>query len=170
MIKTLYKIFKVGTITESLTPEQNDNFEYVGDCCKKIIDGKFNGSLSIRQIDAGSCNGCELEIHALNNSFYNIERFGIHFVASPRHADLLMVTGPVSRNMESALITTYNATPNPKIVLAIGDCGACGGVFGCSYACAGAISNVIPVDGIINGCPPTPMNLLQGILKLLQDK
>ena len=170
MLKTLYKIFKIGVITEKLPPNKTTSFERLGDNCKKIIDAKFAGSLAIRQVDAGSCNGCELEIHALNNPFYDIERFGIHFVASPRHADLLLVTGPVSRHMENALITAYNATPDPKLVLAIGDCGVCGGEFGCSYACAGAIANVIPVDGVITGCPPTPINLLQGILELLQQK
>ena len=170
MLKTLYKIFKTGMVTEKLPSNKDATFKLLGDNCKKIIDAKFAGSLAIRHIDAGSCNACELEIHALNNPFYDIERFGIHFVASPRHADLLLVTGPVSRNMESALITAYNATPNPKLVLAIGDCGVCGGEFGCSYASAGAVSNVIPVDGTISGCPPTPINLLQGILELLQPK
>lgn len=167
MLKTLYKIFKVGAVTEPLPQNDNITFERLGDNCKKIINARFAGSLAIRHVDAGSCNACELEIHALNNSFYNIERFGIHFVASPRHADLLLVTGPVSRHMESALITAYGATPNPKLVLAIGDCGACGGEFGCSYACAGAVANIIPVDGVITGCPPSPINLLKGILDLL---
>lgn len=170
MLRTLLKIFKVGVVTEPYLPNKEFHLEHIGDSCKKIIEAKFAGSLAIRHVDAGSCNGCELEIHALNNSFYNIERFNIHFVASPRHADLLLVTGPVSRHMESALITTYNAMPNPKLVLAVGACGASGGEFGCSYASAGAIANVIPVDGIIQGCPPTPLNLLQGILELLQKK
>lgn len=168
MLKTLRKIFKIGVVTEAYIPNENSHLEYIGDACKKIIDAKFSGSLAIRQVDAGSCNGCELEIHALNNPFYSIERFNIHFVASPRHADLLLVTGPVSRHMESALIATYEATPNPKLVLAVGDCGACGGEFGCSYASCGAVANIIPVDGIIHGCPPTPAALLQGILELLQ--
>lgn len=168
MLKTLYKIFKIGIVTEKLYENDTISFKRVGDTCKKIIDAKFAGSLAIRHIDAGSCNGCELEIHALNNSLYDIERFGVHFVASPRHADLLLVTGPVSRHMESALITTYEATPEPKLVIAVGDCGACGGKFGCSYACAGAIANVIPVDGIITGCPPTPIDLMHGILSLIK--
>jgi Ni,Fe-hydrogenase III small subunit len=168
MLKTLYKIFRIGVVTESLPQSKTTSFERLGDSCKKIVDAKFAGSLAIRQIDAGSCNGCELEIQALNNPFYDIERFGSHFVASPRHADLLLVTGPVSRHMESALISAYTATPNPKLVLAVGNCGASGGEFGCSYACAGAVANVIPVDGVIIGCPPTPTNLLQGILELLQ--
>jgi Ni,Fe-hydrogenase III small subunit len=107
-------------------------------------------------------------MHALNNSFYDIERFGIHFVASPRHADLLLVTGPVAKHMQAALKSTYNATPDPKLVIAMGDCGADGGEFGVSYASYGAVSNVIPVDAVIRGCPPTPLQLLQGILELLQ--
>jgi len=170
MLKTLYKIFKVGIVTEPVANKPTLELEKTGAECKKIIDAKFSGSLAIRQVDAGSCNGCELEIHALNNSFYDIERFGIHFVASPRHADLLLVTGPVSRHMESALLTTYNSTPNPKLVLAVGDCGATGGEFGCSYASCGAVSKVIPVDGVIHGCPPTPLALLQGILQLLGNR
>jgi len=168
MIKTLRKILKVGVVTEKVSQDENTTFERVGLECKTIIDAKFSGSLAIRQVDAGSCNGCELEIQALNNPFYSIERFGIHFVASPRHADLLLVTGPVSRHMEAALISTYNAAPAPKLVLAVGDCGATGGEFGCSYASCGAVSNVIPVDGIIHGCPPTPMDLLRGILAIIK--
>jgi Ni,Fe-hydrogenase III small subunit len=121
-------------------------------------------ALCIRQVDAGSCNGCELEIHALNNAFYNVEGLGIRFVASPRHADLLLVTGPVSRHMELALKRTYDATPDPKLVVAVGDCGASGGVFGCSYASAGAVANVIPVDIVVPGCPPSPNRILAGIL------
>jgi Ni,Fe-hydrogenase III small subunit len=170
MLKTLYKIFKIGIVTEPLPQDKTAAFKHIADNCRKIITARFAGSLAIRHIDAGSCNGCELEIHALNNPFYDIERFGIHFVASPRHADLLLVTGPVSRHMESALINAYNATPDPKLVLAVGDCGTCGGEFGCSYACAGSIANVIPVDGMITGCPPTPTNFLQGILELLKQK
>ena len=115
-------------------------------------------------MDAGSCNGCELEIHAVNNAYYNIEGLGIKFVASPRHADLLLVTGPVSRNMEVALKRTYDATPEPKLVVAIGDCGCDGGIFGESYASCGKVANVIPVDVVVSGCPPTPVAILQGIL------
>lgn len=170
MFKLLGKVFKTGIITDPLSKTTEVNIEKIGDRCKEIIDAKFFGSLAIRQVDAGSCNGCELEIHALNNSFYDIERFGIHFVASPRHADLLLVTGPVSRNMEAALITAYNATPNPKLVIAVGDCGVCGGEFGCSYASAGAVRNIIPVDATIKGCPPTPFDLLQGILQLINGE
>ncbi len=139
----------------------------VGSACHKEIVRIFGKSLAIRMVDAGSCNGCELEMHALNNGFYDIERFGIHFVASPRHADLLLVTGPVSRHMQAALKTTYEATPDPKLVIAMGDCGADGGEFGVSYASCGAVANVIPVDAVIRGCPPTPLQLLRGILEVL---
>jgi Ni,Fe-hydrogenase III small subunit len=117
-------------------------------------------------VDAGSCNGCELEIHALNNPYYNLEGYGIKFVASPRHADLLMVTGPVSRNMEMALKRTYEATPDPKLVLAVGDCGCDGGIFGESYASCGRVSNVIPVDLTVAGCPPAPVEILRAVLGL----
>ena len=124
-------------------------------------------SLSIRQVDAGSCNGCELEIHALNNAFYDLERFGIRFVASPRHADVLLVTGPVTKNMQEALWRTYQATPDPKWVVAVGDCAIDGGVFAGSYAVRGGVSRVVPVDLHIRGCPPTPTRLLEGLLALL---
>jgi Ni,Fe-hydrogenase III small subunit len=120
-------------------------------------------------VDAGSCNGCELEIHALNNVFYNCEKYGIHFTASPRFADLLLVTGPVTHNMEIALRRTYNATPSPKIVVAVGDCGRNGGVFGEGYASLGGIDKVIPVDAVIPGCPPTPHALLQGLLTAIKN-
>src|SRR5271163_1591124 len=118
-------------------------------------------SLSIREVDAGSCNGCELEIHALNNAYYDVERFGLRFVASPRHADVLMVTGPVTRNMREALERTYWATPDPKWVVAVGACAADGGIFAGSYAVVGGVSNVVPVDVHIAGCPPTPLKMLQ---------
>jgi len=130
---------------------------------------RLGRSLSVREIDAGSCNGCELEIHALNNSFYDLERFGIRFVASPRHADVLLVTGPVTKNMREALERTYDATPEPKWVVAVGDCAANGGMFAGSYACVGGVSAVIPVDLHIPGCPPRPMALLKGLLALLQS-
>jgi Ni,Fe-hydrogenase III small subunit len=125
-------------------------------------------SLSIRHVDAGSCNGCELEIHALNNVFYDLERFGLHFVASPRHADVLLVTGPVTRNMREALGRTYNATPDPKWVVAVGTCALDGGIFAGSYACVGGVSQVVPVDLHIRGCPPTPTALLQGLMALVE--
>jgi Ni,Fe-hydrogenase III small subunit len=128
---------------------------------------KLGRSLSIRQVDAGSCNGCELEIHALNNAFYDLERFGIRFVASPRHADVLLVTGPVTKNMREALERTYALTPSPKWVVAVGDCAINGGVFSESYAVEGAVASVIPVDLHIRGCPPRPVQLLEGLLRLL---
>ena len=125
-------------------------------------------ALAIRMVDAGSCNGCELEIHALTNPYYNIEGLGIKFVASPRHADLLLVTGPVSRHMEEALQRTYDATPHPKLVVALGDCGCDGGIFGESYASCGAVANVIPVDVSVPGCPPPPLEILRGILSAVR--
>ncbi len=121
-------------------------------------------ALTIRQVDAGSCNGCELEIQALNNPYYNIEGYGIKFVASPRHADMLLVTGPVSRHMEEALRRTYEATPEPRLVVAVGDCGCNGGIFGESYASSGRVANVIPVDASVPGCPPPPIEILRTIL------
>ena len=125
-------------------------------------------SLSIRQVDAGSCNGCELEIHALSNAFYDLERFGIKFVASPKHADVLLVTGPVTHNMKIALERAYAVTPDPKWVVAVGDCACTGGIFAGSYACVGSVSAVIPVDLHIKGCPPQPIVLLKGLLALLE--
>lgn len=172
MLRLYSKIFKTGVLTEKVpkpSPSlaaKDEEVELTGRQIKAMVDRHFRGSLAIRQVDAGSCNGCELEIHALNNVYYDVERYGIHFVASPRHADILMVTGPVSRHMEAALARTYEATPNPKWVIAIGDCGVCGGEFGVSYASCGAVGNVIPVDLAIPGCPPTPLALLQGLLSL----
>ncbi len=130
---------------------------------------RLGRSLSIREVDAGSCNGCELEIHALNNAFYDLERFGLRFVASPRHADVLLVTGPVTKNMREALERTYNATPGPKWVVAVGDCAVDGGIFSGSYAVVGGVKNVVPVDLHIRGCPPNPRQLLSGLLALLQS-
>jgi len=129
---------------------------------------RLGRSLSIREVDAGSCNGCELEIHALNNAFYDLERFGVRFVASPRHADVLLVTGPVTTNMREALERTWHATPGPKWVVAVGDCGADGGVFAGSYACVGGVGAVLPVDLVIPGCPPDPTALMTGLLALLE--
>jgi len=131
---------------------------------------RLGRSLSIREIDAGSCNGCELEIHALQNAFYDLERFGLRFVASPRHADVLLITGPVTRNMREALERTYNATPEPKWVVAVGDCAADGGIFAGSYAVAGGVSKVVPVDLHIAGCPPDPTALLKGLLALMEPE
>ncbi len=136
---------------------------------KRAARARLGRSLSIRQVDAGSCNGCELEIHALSNAFYDLERFGLHFVASPRHADVLMVTGPVTRNMRQALLRTYNATPDPKWVIAVGGCALDGGVFAGSYAVAGGVKDVVPVDLHIPGCPPSPTALLKGLLALLEQ-
>jgi Ni,Fe-hydrogenase III small subunit len=130
---------------------------------------RLGRSLSIREVDAGSCNGCELEIHALNNVFYDLERFGLRFVASPRHADVLLVTGPVTKNMREALERTYNATPDPKWVVAVGDCAVDGGLFAESYAVTGGVSAVVPVDLHIRGCPPSPFHLLEGLLALLES-
>ena len=127
-------------------------------------------ALAIRQVDAGSCNGCELEIHALNNPYYNLEGLGVRFVASPRHADLLLVTGPVAKNMERALRIAYEATPDPKLVVAVGDCGCTGGVFGESYASCGRVANVIPVDVAVPGCPPPPLAILQAILTAISSR
>jgi NADH-quinone oxidoreductase B subunit len=135
----------------------------VGDVARR----RLGRSLSIREVDAGSCNGCELEIHALNNAYYDVERFGIRFVASPRHADVLLVTGPVTKNMRAALERTYQATPNPKWVVAVGDCARDGGCFAGSYAVVGGVGAVVPVDLHIPGCPPTPTAMLQGLLALL---
>jgi Ni,Fe-hydrogenase III small subunit len=129
---------------------------------------RLGHSLAIREVDAGSCNGCELEIHALNNAFYDLERFGLRFVASPRHADVLLVTGPVTKNMREALERTYNATPDPKWVVALGDCAVDGGFFAGSYAVVGGVSNVVPVDLHIRGCPPSPTAILKGLIALLE--
>jgi len=131
---------------------------------------RLGRSLSIREVDAGSCNGCELEIHALQNAFYDLERFGLRFVASPRHADVLLVTGPVTKNMREALERTYNATPDPKWVVAVGDCAGNGGIFAGSYAVVGGVDKVVPVDLHIPGCPPDPVALLKGLLALLEPK
>jgi Ni,Fe-hydrogenase III small subunit len=171
MLRMLAKILKVGVVTESPAVKRDADasvFEADGKALKAMVDRQFRGSIAIRQVDAGSCNGCELEIQALNNPYYSIERFGVHFVASPRHADILLVTGPVSRHMEAALRRTWAATPKPKWVIAAGDCASCGGEFGTSYASCGAVDRVIPVDLQIPGCPPTPGQLLAGILSLMR--
>lgn len=169
MIKILNKIRQVGIISEAMTLDEPELVE-VGNVVQAKIASQFAGSLAIRQIDAGSCNACELEIHALNNPYYAISRFGVHFVASPRHADMLLITGVVSRHMETALLRTYDVTPAPKWVIAAGDCAANGGEFGISYASCGAVSNVLPVDAVIVGCPPTPLTLLKGILGVLNRR
>ncbi|MFO7278066.1 MAG: formate hydrogenlyase [Pseudomonadota bacterium] len=162
MLRTLRKIAGIGIVTEPAP--QSDESLRVRDALQARIREVMGRALTIRHVDAGSCNGCELEIHALNNPIYNIEGLGIRFVASPRHADLLLVTGPVSKNMEVALRRVYDATPDPKLVVAVGECGCTGGIFGESYASRGAVSNVIPVDVAIPGCPPSPNRILAGIL------
>ncbi|MBP8081350.1 MAG: NADH-quinone oxidoreductase subunit B family protein [Arenimonas sp.] len=162
----LRQIFRTGLVTEA--PPATDAGLSLSQM-QQDIHRVFGRALCIRHVDAGSCNGCELEIHALSNPYYNLEGLGIKFVASPRHADALLVTGPVSRNMAEALKRTYDATPDPKWVIAVGDCAACGGVFGENYASLGRIANVIPVDVTVPGCPPSPTALLQGILKAVRQ-
>jgi len=168
MYRIIRQIMKTGIKTEA-PPQADDALRVEAQRLQEEILGHIGRALTIRHVDAGSCNGCDLEIHALNNAYYNIEGMGIRFVASPRHADMLLVTGPVSRHMEVALRRTYDAVPEPKLVIAVGDCGCGGGIFchasgGESYASCGKVSNVIPVDVAVPGCPPTPIMLLQAIL------
>jgi Ni,Fe-hydrogenase III small subunit len=163
MYQLLKQIARTGIVTER-APAADEALRVVGQQLSEKVLRHFGRALNIRHVDAGSCNGCELEIHACNSPHYNLERLGIRFVASPRHADLLLVTGPVSRNMEEALKRTYDATPEPKLVVAIGDCGCDGGIFGESYASRGRVSNVIPVDVAVPGCPPEPLAIMRGIL------
>ena len=163
MYNTLRRIFRTGIVSEP-PPQADEALRATAQRLQDAVLERFHGALAIRHVDAGSCNGCELEIHAATNPLYNLEGLGIHFVASPRHADMLLVTGPVSRHMEVALRRTYDATPEPKLVVALGDCGCTGGIFGESYASCGRISNVIPVDVAVPGCPPTPVAIMQGIL------
>jgi Ni,Fe-hydrogenase III small subunit len=167
MWKTLRQIGCIGIATEP--PPSSDEALRVSDMLQSQIRDIMGRALCIRQVDAGSCNGCELEINALNNPVYNIEGLGIKFVASPRHADLLLVTGPVSRSMEVALRRTYDATPDPKLVVAIGDCGCTGGIFGENYASAGRVANVIAVNVAVPGCPPSPNRILAGILTAISS-
>jgi len=163
VIPILLKILRTGLVSEPAPRPRDEWRERVASINRDVL-AVLGRALVIRHVDAGSCNGCELEIHALNNPYYNIEGLGIRFVASPRHADMLLVTGPVSKHMAIALQRTYDATPEPKLVVAVGDCGCNGGIFGDSYATLGRVANVIPVDVEIPGCPPTPTALLQGIL------
>lgn len=162
MLKTLRKICTVGLVSEAAP--QPDELLRVRSVLDERIRSVLGRALCIRHVDAGSCNGCELEIHALNNPIYNLEGLGIRFVASPRHADLLLVTGPVAANMEDALRRAYDAIPDPKLVVALGDCGCTGGIFGERGASRGRVSNVIPVDVAVPGCPPSPVRIMQGIL------
>ena len=169
MFWLLKQVAVTGIKTEP-PPEPDEALRVAAERLRADVLEYFHGSLTIRHVDAGSCNGCELEINMLNNPYYNLEGLGIRFVASPRHADMLLVTGPVSRNMEVALKRTYEATPEPKLVVAIGDCGCTGGIFGESYASRGRVSNVIPVDVAVPGCPPTPLAIMQGILTAISSR
>jgi Ni,Fe-hydrogenase III small subunit len=168
MRKILFKGIARGSLTERPPVPDEAALAELAESVNREARVRLGRSLSIRQVDAGSCNGCELEIHALSNAFYDLERFGLRFVASPRHADVLMVTGPVTKNMREALERTYNATPEPKWVVAVGACAADGGVFAGSYAVEGGVKDVIPVDLHIRGCPPSPVDLLKGLLALLR--
>ncbi len=163
MFPMLRQILRTGIVTEP-APAVDDTLRATTQRLTETMLRRLGRALVIRHVDAGSCNGCELEIHALNNPYYNLEAIGIKFAASPRHADLLLVTGPVAKNMEVALKRAYDATPEPRLVVAVGDCGCTGGIFGESYASCGRVSNVIPVDVSIPGCPPNPLQLMQGIL------
>jgi Ni,Fe-hydrogenase III small subunit len=168
MRRILFESLFRRPLTEAPPPGDDAMLAELAGAVDRAARRRLGRSLSIREVDAGSCNGCELEIHALNNAFYDLERFGLRFVASPRHADVLMVTGPVTMNMREALARTYHATPDPKWVVAVGDCAADGGVFSGSYAVVGGVSGVVPVDLHIRGCPPRPIQLLQGLLTLLE--
>lgn len=168
MWKTLHQIARVGIVTEP-APDRDETLR-VRTALQEQILAIIGRALAIRQVDAGSCNGCELEIHALNGPVYNIEGLGIKFVASPRHADLLLVTGPVSRNMEIALKRTYDAMPDPKLVVAVGDCGCTGGIFGENYASAGRVASIVPVDVAVPGCPPSPQRILAAILTAISPR
>ena len=162
MLKALRQIASIGIVTEPTPPA--DETLRIRDVLQDGIRAVLGRALCIRHVDAGSCNGCELEIHALNNPIYNLEGLGIRFVASPRHADMLLVTGPVARHMTDALRRVYASTPDPKLVVALGDCGCSGGIFGESYASCGRVANVIPVNVAVPGCPPAPRRILEGIL------
>lgn len=167
MWRTLRQIARVGIVSEPVPPA-DDSLRVRAELQETILS-VMGRALAIREVDAGSCNGCELEIHALNNPLYNLEGLGIRFVASPRHADMLLVTGPVAAGMEVALRRAYEATPDPKLVVAVGDCACTGGIFGESYASRGRIASVIPVDVVVPGCPPTPLRLMQGILTAIRS-
>ena len=169
MYQLIKQIIKTGIKTES-PPLPDESMRVETQRLQEEILHVFGSALNIRHVDAGSCNGCELEIPAVNNAYYNIEGLGIKFVASPRHADMLLVTGPVSRHMVTALKRTFDATPEPKLVVAIGDCACDGGIFGESYASCGRVANIIPVDVVVSGCPPTPTAIMQGILTAISAK
>jgi len=167
MRRMLFKSLVHGPLTENAPRADEAALKALAADVDRAARQRLGRTLSIREVDAGSCNGCELEIHALNNVVYDLERFGLRFVASPRHADVLLVTGPVTTNMREALERTYNATPDPKWVISVGDCARNGGVFAGSRACVGGVAAVIPVDLHIRGCPPSPVDLLKGLLALL---
>jgi Ni,Fe-hydrogenase III small subunit len=167
MRRTLFQGLMRPALTEPAPHPSDPELMAIAAELKGAARARLGRSLAIRQVDAGSCNACELEIHALSNAFYDIERFGFRFVASPRHADVLLVTGPVTRNMGEALKRTYDATPSPKWVITAGDCAFDGGLYAGSYACVGGVSAVIPVDFHLPGCPPTPASLLKGLLTLM---
>src|SRR5438876_3577271 len=169
MRRMLFKSLVHGPLTEAAPAADDAALAELATRVNETARLRLGRTLSIREVDAGSCNGCELEIHALNNMLYDLERFGLRFVASPRHADVLLVTGPVTLNMREALERTYQATPAPKWVVAVGDCAADGGMFAGSYACVGGVSAVVPVDLHIRGCPPSPTALLKGLLALLES-
>ena len=168
MRKLLFKALLQAPLTEAPPSAREATLAELAKTLDRTARRRLGRSLSIRQVDAGSCNGCELEIHALSNVFYDLERFGLRFVASPRHADVLLVTGPVTQNMREALERTYQATPDPKWVVAVGDCALDGGIFAGSYACVGGVSKVIPVDLHIRGCPPSPGVMLEGLIALIE--
>ena len=167
MLPLLRQILRTGILTEA-PPEADAALRITQQQLSEAMRQKLGRALVNRHVDAGSCNGCELEIHALGNPYYNLEALGIKFAASPRHADLLLVTGPVAKNMEVALKRAYDATPEPRLVVAVGDCGCTGGIYGESYASCGRVANVIPVDIAVPGCPPSPLQLMQGILTAIQ--
>jgi len=169
MRKLLFESLFQSALTEAPPAPDDAALAELARSLDRAARRRLGRSLSIREVDAGSCNGCELEIHALNNAFYDLERFGLRFVASPRHADVLMVTGPVTKNMRQALERTYAATPDPKWVVAVGDCALDGGLFAGSYAVVGGVSAVVPVDLHIRGCPPSPTALLKGLLALVES-
>ena len=168
MRRTLFESIVHGPLTEAAPKADDAALAELATSLDGAARKRLGRSLSIREVDAGSCNACELEIHALNNAFYDLERFGLRFVASPRHADVLMVTGPVTKNMAEALRRTYAATPDPKWVVAVGNCAIGGGIYAGSYAVAGGVSDVVPVDLHIRGCPPSPTDLLRGLIALLE--
>jgi Ni,Fe-hydrogenase III small subunit len=170
MRKTLFESLTHVPLTEKPPHRDDRALAELATALERSARRRLGRSLAIREVDAGSCNGCELEIHALNNVFYDLERFGLRFVASPRHADVLLVTGPVTKNMREALQRTYRATPDPKWVVALGDCGADGGIFKGSYAVVGGVSDVVPVDLHIRGCPPPPVEILKGLIALIDTQ